>query len=233
MVGRWCERSVHPPVVRSKYAEYRTNQCGLRVAVLGTRVFIRSTGACFPTLRVPSVPAPASRTPRGRVPLLPCPMLPSLRSSALRSFVSRPSVLRASAVRSSLVRVSAVRSMGVRSLARSEALQSGSSEYRWTRSDCSALAQIFPGIPGVGFRPGGLRTHGLQILGPRCLGARDLALRPLGLRALARADPSQPGLCLPRRSVSAPLLVLSFAVRPFHVAWKARRPVGRFDLKPE
>ena len=226
MVGRWCERSVHPPVVRSKYAEYRTNQCGLRVAVLGTRVFIRSTGACFPTLRVPSVPAPASRTPRGRVPLLPCPMLPSLRSSALRSFVGRPSVLRASAVRSSLVRVSAVRSTGVRSLAGCRPSLSGpSARPENFRNFHCALA--------FGLRSGGLQAHGLQILGPRCLGARALALRPLGLRALARADPSQAGLCLPRHSVSAPLLVLSFAVRPFQVAWKARRPVGRFDLKPE
>ena len=84
-----------------------------------------------------------------------------------------------------------------------------------------------------GLRSGGLRAHGLQILGSRCLGARALALSPLGLRALARADPSQSGLCLPRHSVSAPLLVLSFAVRPFQAAWKARRPVGRFDRKPK
>lgn len=144
MVGRRCERSVHPPVVRSKYAEYRTNQCGLRVAVLGTRVFIRSTGACFPTLRVPSVPAPASRTPRGRVPLLPCPMLPSLRSSALRSFVGRPSVLQSFAVRSSLVRVSVVRSTGVRSLAGCRPSLSGpsarpkNSTAPW-RSDCGRV----------------------------------------------------------------------------------------------
>ena len=66
-VGRLCEHSVRPPAVRSKYGDYRTNQCTIRFAFLGTRFLLGTRTSAFRSFGFRVVVVPASL-----VRFLPC-----------------------------------------------------------------------------------------------------------------------------------------------------------------